>query len=332
MNVFTDDASCSILSAIFDQSPTGIVAIDPEGYLLLINRSAESILGCPPGERENMTWLKVRESVKMCSLDRTPLNTEDDPLFLAMRENKRVTRKVLIVSQITGRERWVVVTALPILNAEGETIACAANYLDITDFKGVQDVLYHMATHDPLTGLANRSLFSASLVKALTGVRRSKKSGAILALDLDNFKRVNDTMGHAAGDELLIKVADRLRNEVRETDVVSRMGGDEFNILLTDMENDEDISATELVAMRICDVLARPFTIWGQSVTVSASIGISFFPSNGLEEEVLLSRADSALYHVKEQGRNGWKFWSETINTGADAIPHPVASPPDASP
>lgn len=327
-----DNDAHVILSAIFDQSPVGIAAIDPAGTLLLINQAAKGILNCLSDESENITWLKVCEGVRLCSLERLPLGEEEEPLALAMRENKCVTRKVLIVSPSTGRERWVVVTALPVLNSEGTMIAAVATYLDITDFKGVQDVLYRMATHDPLTGLANRALFSASLVKALTGVKRSRKGGAILALDLDNFKHVNDTMGHAAGDELLIKVADRLKGEVRETDVVARIGGDEFNILLLDMENEEDMQAAALVAERICTVLAHPFTIWGQSVLITGSIGISFFPSNGLEEEVLLSRADAALYQVKEQGKNGWKFWSGTIIADRQAASRSGENPPNELP
>ena len=141
-----------------------------------------------------------------------------------------------------------------------------------------------------------------------------------MAIDLDNFKKVNDTMGHAAGDELLIKVADRLTGEVRETDVVARIGGDEFNILLQDIEGEDNVSTTGQIAHRICDALARPFSIWGQNVRITSSIGISLFPANGTDEETLLARADMAMYQVKEQGRNGWKFWQEPTQENGNIL------------
>ena len=302
-----------ILTTILEQSPAGIVAVNPAGYLLLINQSAKAILGCSPKQLETTTWADIRKGLEVRTLDSLPLAVEEEPLFLAMRLNKPVTQRVQFISPATGHDRWVNVTALPVNKADGTMIAGVATFLDVTDFKGVQDALYHMATHDPLTGLANRALFSASLVKALARVKRTKQGGAILALDLDNFKHVNDTMGHAAGDELLKKVAERLKSEVRETDVVARIGGDEFNILLLDMEGEDYAESAGAVARRICAALALPFSIWGQEVRITVSIGISFFPSNGLDEEVLLSRVDAAMYQVKERGRNGWRFWAEPI-------------------
>ncbi len=310
----------AILSALVEQSPAGFVAIDPEGTVLLINRAAAEIFDYDPKRSENVKWRELCAGKELRSFDNTPVDTEGEPLFVALRQGRRVIRRIQIVTLETGRERWVSVAAFPIHDESGAPIASVATLIDITDFKGMQDVLYHQATHDPLTGLSNRALFSASLVKALARVKRSRPGGAILALDLDNFKTVNDTMGHAAGDELLIKVADRLRNEVRETDVVSRIGGDEFNILLLDLEGEDNVSITGHIAQRICDSLAKPFIVWGQSVQITASLGVCLFPANGLDEETLLFRADAAMYQVKEQGRNGWKFWTDPAQESDNII------------
>jgi diguanylate cyclase (GGDEF)-like protein len=188
-------------------------------------------------------------------------------------------------------------------------IAAAASAVDITDFKEMQEILYHHATHDQLTGLPNKSLFTSGMTKALARAKRGQSFGAVLLIDVDKFKRVNDALGHGSGDSLLTKVAERICSEVRETDTVARLGGDEFIVLLSDIEKDEDLEeVADDVAGRICRAAAQPLVIRGNEVCVTVSIGISIYPRHGLDEDVLITKAAEAMYEVKENGRNGWRF------------------------
>ena len=300
----------AVFSALLGQSPVGFVVVDPDDRVLLINPGAAELFNYDRSENPDITWTAIRKMKDLRAFDETPLHQSRDPLYMAMRQNKRIMARVLIRTPGFGMERWVNVTAFPITDEQGNMVAGAAVVLDITDFKSMQDMLYYQATHDPLTGLSNRALFSASVTKAIARSKRNRLTGAILVLDLDKFKEVNDTLGHAAGDELLIKVAERMRREVRDTDVIARMGGDEFYLLLADMgEAGADVAGE--IAGRICKSLARPFTVRNCEIEVTVSVGLSVFPRDGLDEEVLVSRADAAMYQVKEQGRNGWKFWED---------------------
>lgn len=305
-----------IVSALLGQSPVGLVVVAPDDRVLLINPAAGEIFGYDRNEKKDITWTEIRNTKDLRAFDETPLQQSRDPLYVAMRSNRRVMARVLLRTPDFGMERWVNVTAFPVTDQNGETIASAAVVLDITDFKSMQDMLYYQATHDPLTGLSNRALFSASVTKATARSKRNRQVGAILVLDLDKFKDVNDTLGHAVGDELLVKVADRMRKEVRDTDVIARMGGDEFYLLLADMGEGGAVVAGD-IAGRICKSLARPFVIRGCDIEITVSVGVSVFPRDGLNEEILVSKADAAMYHVKEQGRNGWKFWQDTDFTGS---------------
>lgn len=307
-----------ILNAVLGQSPAGVVAVDPQGRVLMINRAAREMFERRGDLREGMTWEDLCAGSELRSPDRSRLTSESDPLSIAQREIRSIAKRVQLVAMDTRQERWVSVTAFPVLNKEGKHIASVATFLDITDFKGMHDALYYRATHDSLTGLSNRALFSASLAKALARAKRNNVGGAIMVIDLDNFKEVNDTLGHAVGDELLVKVADRLAREVRETDVASRIGGDEFSVLLQDIEGEDNVSTTEQIARRVCSALTRPFSIWRRSVRITSSIGISLFPEHGIDEETLLARADMAMYQVKRQGKNGWKLWEGPVAESGD--------------
>lgn len=159
----------------------------------------------------------------------------------------------------------------------------------------------HLATHDALTGLPNRLLLTDRLFHALARARRRKSVVAVLFLDLDRFKLVNDTLGHHMGDELLKNVADRLANCVREGDTVARLGGDEFVIVLDDVPSKEAVDAT---ADKVLDILGKPFDLGGPEFFVSASVGISVFPQDGGNARTLLKNADAAMYQAKELGRN----------------------------
>jgi len=191
------------------------------------------------------------------------------------------------------------------------------------EIKEKQDQIHHLAFFDHLTGLANRSLFKASLEKALLECDKAHKKLAILFLDLDRFKTINDTLGHHIGDLLLKNIAERINRCIRETDsaaradqddsinCVSRLGGDEFTILLTDLGSPEN---SEKIARRIIDSISLPFNLEGNKVLITASLGISTFPLDGRDSETLMKNADAAMYQAKERGRNCLQFFNKDLN------------------
>jgi diguanylate cyclase (GGDEF)-like protein len=172
----------------------------------------------------------------------------------------------------------------------------------------------YLAYHDGLTALPNRSLFNKLLNQAISQAQRSKTALAVAFIDLDRFKQINDTLGHEAGDQLLKEVASRLRTCLRENDIVARLGGDEFVVLLTELTA-EKYAAT--AAQKIIAAIARPFILLGQEFRVTASIGISSYPSDGITAETLTKHADIAMYQAKEDGKNTFQFYSEKLNANS---------------
>jgi diguanylate cyclase (GGDEF)-like protein len=172
----------------------------------------------------------------------------------------------------------------------------------------------YLAYYDGLTALPNRSLFNKLLSQAISQAQRHHRQLAVAFIDLDRFKQINDTLGHEAGDELLIQVASRLKGCLRDGDAVARLGGDEFVVLLTELV-EEKYAAT--VAQKIITVIAKPFVLLGQDFRVTASIGISTYPTDGLDEQTLTKTADIAMYQAKEDGRNQFQFYSEALNANS---------------
>jgi len=177
---------------------------------------------------------------------------------------------------------------------------------NITERKKIEEILQHRAYHDNLTDLPNRALFIEHINLELTHARRHQTKVAVLFLDLDRFKNVNDSMGHTAGDELLKEVAGRLKTCMRESDSAARIGGDEFAMLLTDLVHIGDISK---VAEKIISSFSEPFTVYDKELYMTASIGISVYPDGGQNAEDLMKNADGAMYQAKEQGRNKYTFY-----------------------
>jgi diguanylate cyclase (GGDEF)-like protein len=169
----------------------------------------------------------------------------------------------------------------------------------------------YLAYHDGLTGLPNRSLFSKLLTQSISDSQDHSRQLAVAFLDLDRFKQINDTLGHEAGDQLLKEVAVRLKDCVREGDTVARLGGDEFVVILPDLG---DGHAAAVVAEKILTLIARPFTLIGEEFRVTASIGISIFPQDGLDEQTLTKNADIAMYQAKADGKNNFQFYSDKLN------------------
>ncbi len=170
----------------------------------------------------------------------------------------------------------------------------------------------YLAYHDGLTGLPNRSLFSKLLDQGISQAHRHNRQLAVLFLDLDRFKHINDTLGHEAGDQLLQEVATRLKACLRESDTVARLGGDEFVVLLPELARRSTTPAA--VAQKILSAVARPFVLLGQEFRVTASVGISVYPQDGLDEQTLTKNADIAMYKAKEGGKNNFQFYSEELN------------------
>lgn len=199
---------------------------------------------------------------------------------------------------------------------------------DITLQKLNEEKIRRLAYFDTLTGMPNRQHFIERLDKELLRARRDSRQLALLFLDLDGFKRINDTLGHSAGDYLLQAVAERLKEKLRAGDIVSRLaldesnlhfarlGGDEFTVVLPDLE---DVGVVQIIAQRVQSVLNRPFRIGSEEITVTSSIGIAIFPHDGDDAAALLKHADTAMYHAKDQGRNNWQLYSKTLTTRAMA-------------
>ncbi len=197
----------------------------------------------------------------------------------------------------------------------GEVLNYIASFADISERKADQERIHYLAHHDALTGLINRFSLEERLSQAIHTAERNKTQLALIFIDMDRFKLINDTLGHAAGDDLLIEVANRLKQSVRESDIVARLGGDEFVIVLTEIK--DSLSAAP-IARSIIKKLGELYIINNQNVFSSPSMGISLFPSDAYDADSLLKNADSAMYHAKEQGRNNYQFFTESLNTDAN--------------
>jgi diguanylate cyclase (GGDEF)-like protein/PAS domain S-box-containing protein len=200
---------------------------------------------------------------------------------------------------------WLNVSAIQ--NSQGLDTGYVGIFTDITQRKLVEEHLKKMAHHDVLTGLPNRALFLDRLAQALLRARRQRDRVAVLFLDLDKFKPINDRMGHDAGDEILLEVAERLKSSVRESDTVARLGGDEFTIILNLIEKEEN---SVRVAEKVLAAMARPFYPKGMECRVGVSIGISIYPDHGLDHETLIRKADCAMYLAKETEGNTYRLYS----------------------
>jgi diguanylate cyclase (GGDEF)-like protein/PAS domain S-box-containing protein len=204
---------------------------------------------------------------------------------------------------------WAAVTA--IRDEQGQVTNYMAILADITERKRAEEATRHQAEHDALTGLPNRVLFLDRMQQALAANRRQHKQFAVMFLDLDHFKQINDTLGHHAGDAVLKEVANRLTHCVRGVDTVSRLGGDEFVVLLADIGG---VDQAAHVAGTVMHSLARPVRLDGQDVTPSVSIGIAICPSDGQDADTMLRHADVAMYHAKQGGRSEFRFFSPEMN------------------
>jgi len=213
-----------------------------------------------------------------------------------------------------GVERWVHEQGEYLLAEDGSALRMFGTLLDITDRKHAEERLAHLAHHDALTDLPNRVTLDDRLAQSIAHATRSGRVTAVLFLDLDRFKDINDTLGHSTGDRLLKRVSERLSLCLRTGDTVARSGGDEFIIVLADVAQTDDVTH---VAKRIVDSFSRPFEVDGRELYASASVGISVFPDDGRDVDSLIQHADTAMYQAKDSGRNNFRFFTANMHAKA---------------
>jgi diguanylate cyclase (GGDEF)-like protein/PAS domain S-box-containing protein len=280
---------------LFERSPAGLYRTNLDGRLLTCNTALARLLGYQ--SKEDVLHLSLGElfadaEERRGLLDR--LHAGDALINRAVRLKRR-----------DGSSVWALLSE-SLLPDAGDRSVMEGSLIDITDRKQAEEINEHRATHDSLTDLPNRALFADRLEVAIHQARRRGQRIAVMFLDLDGFKTVNDTRGHAAGDQILIESAQRLKSCLRAEDTVARLGGDEFILLLTGGISHESHVAT--MAHKILGSFERPFTIQGHELRMSASIGISLFPEDGDDPTTLVSRADAALYRAKDAGGNTFKY------------------------
>lgn len=205
---------------------------------------------------------------------------------------------------------WLSITAVP--DESGESGNYIGVFIDISERKQSEERIHHLAHHDALTGLPNRLLLEDRLEQGLLKSKRALRNMAVIFIDLDRFKNINDTLGHAVGDDLLIQAAQRGLQVLRDTDTLCRQGGDEFVVVLPELETRQDAAH---VCQKLLAALCQPYLLAGHELTVSASAGIALYPEDGESASELLRKADAAMYRAKEEGRNTFCFFSTEINT-----------------
>jgi diguanylate cyclase (GGDEF)-like protein/PAS domain S-box-containing protein len=239
----------------------------------------------------------------------------DREAFVAkLKSEKSVTNHEMRFRRKKGDAAWAMLNASLVDDDSGIASIVEGTLVDITELKFAEERVQTLAYYDALTGLPNRTLLRDRLAKALATARRQKHKVALLFLDLDRFKTINDSLGHAVGDLLLQEVAERLKSVAREQDTVARLGGDEFLIVLT---NIKDIPGAAVAAERFMDAMIAGFVIQGHSFSIGCSLGISIFPEHGADDEILIKNADAAMYSAKDGGRNNFRFFTADMNAQA---------------
>ncbi|MDR3436144.1 EAL domain-containing protein [Telmatospirillum sp.] len=293
----------------------GVYQTTPEGRLLSANQAMADIMGWPSPEEMLAEITDIGRQIHVDPSARTIL-------LQTLREKGSIRGLELSLRRRDGREVLVLVSARGIM-ADGVLIRLEGTLVDITERKAAEDEIKHLAFYDPLTGLPNRRLLLDRLQQAVASSSRSKREGALLFIDLDNFKTLNDTLGHDIGDLLLQQVAERLITCVREGDTVARLGGDEFVVMLEDLSANLNDSATqtETVGKKILTVLNQPYLLAGHQQHSTPSIGATLFNDRHSSVDELLKRADLAMYQAKSAGRNTLRFFDpdlqEAVNTRA---------------
>ena len=295
------------LDTAIDNMSQGLTMFDSSGRLVLCNRRYIEMYGLSPDViKPGCTVKQVVEH----RIETGSLTVREAESYVDDRQNTLIHGTIVSKAFQLPNGRGIVVTRRPMRGG-----GWVATHEDVTERQKAEAQIAHMAHHDALTGLANRVLLLERLEAALLRVQRGERI-AVLYLDLDNFKSINDTLGHSAGDALLRVVAGRLRGCLRETDTIARLGGDEFAILQTALEQPTD---AELLAKRLRDAVTTPLDVDGHQVLADVSIGITLAPTDGTESSQLLKNADMAMYAAKCDGRGTFRYFEPGMNARAKA-------------
>jgi len=287
-----------------------VLTTDVPGNVTYMNLVAEKMTGWT---REDALGRPLPEVFRI--IDGITRETALDPARCAMNEDRIVgLGNDCLLLRRDGVESSIEDSAAPIHNREGRVTGAVIVFHDVSESRAMAARMTHLAHHDFLTGLPNRALLTERLSQAIGLARRRQKQVALLFLDLDYFKHINDSLGHAIGDQLLQSVADRLIASVRVTDTVCRQGGDEFVILLSEIENIQDAAR---IADKLLQTFSQPQQISGHELHVTLSIGISVYPDDGDCPDVVLQNADTAMYYAKAAGRNSCQFFRPEMSTHA---------------
>ena len=314
-------AHLRLLAKAFEQSGDGMVITDRDNRIVAINPAFTAFMGYTAEE-------VTGQDPNIFASGHTSAETYED-MWSTLAERGSWQGEIWDRTKSGSLcPKWVSISAAR--DDDGQIGHYIASFTDLTKRRQAADHILHLAQHDPLTELLNRFALEARLQQALVSARRAERLVAVLLLDLDRFKLINDTLGHHAGDQLLVGVAQRLKEAVRASDIVARQGGDEFVIVLPDLEQ---ALAAAVVAAKVERALADPIAVDGQMLYATPSIGISIYPVDGEDSESLLKNADTAMYHAKNQGRNNHQFYTASMNEAAserlnleNALRHAVAT------
>lgn len=297
------EESMSLIKATLESTQEGIIAVSLDKKITLFNQLFLKLWGIPEkfvnSNTANIVFQRLSQQVEESALFlKTVAEMAENPKENSVREWKLKSGKVI---EIYVQPRYL----------HDEIAGCVFSFRDVTERKILEGQLLHQATHDNLTGLSNRVLLFDRIQQAIFLAKRNRLQVGILLLDLDNFKEVNDFLGHDAGDELLKIVATKLSGYVRESDTVTRMGGDEFVVVLTSHSHEEDLMAK---AWELRELFVTPCEIKHHKLTITTSIGVSIYPKNGEDPATLLKNADAAMYYAKEVGKNNVQFYMSELN------------------
>jgi len=292
--------------ATFSQAAMGLAHVSLEGRWLRVNQKLCEIVGYTEEELLNLTFQAITHPDDLnadLELVRRLLANDIHDYSL----EKRYIRK-------NGAHVWINLSVSLVRDAEAQPKYFISVIEDISRRKRVEEELLHLANHDALTGLPNRTLLHDRLSQAIAYASRSEKPVALMLIDLDRFKNINDSLGHEIGDKVIVEVGRRLSSIVRDGDTVARLGGDEFVVILVDMASEQDVA---MVAHKALESLSLPLAMHGNEFYPTASIGISLYPKDGHDVQALLKNADVAMYRAKEAGRNNFQFYAQEMNARA---------------
>jgi len=284
------------MAAILESSHDAVISASPDGYVTSWNMGATQMYGYTAAEMEGR---------QVSILEPEERAGEIDQVLDRIRAGERVVRYETTRLHKNGRALEVAVSVSPILDESGEIAGIASISRDIGDTKRAQEIIVFQSFHDSLTGLSNRALLMERLTLCLEKARHGAKRLAVLFLDLDLFRAINDGFGHDVGDSIFREVARRLLQCVRDGDTVARVGGDEFIVLLPEIGRSEDATT---VARKLLEAVAEPFELDGRRVDLTTSIGVAVYPDDGQDPEALLRNADAAMSRAKERGRNNFQL------------------------